>query len=413
MAHTDVPGNRAQPCSDQSGELALHERILRRAYGATGAAALLECVAGELCPHTSYTWAWIADVDEGRRHVKLSVSWPGDNARELLPDVLPAGDGVLKTALGTSPGLYLGEEYGSDHYDKALRGFGVLSHVTLGLGRACGGPRLVTFAGPDALTLDETQTAFWRRLAAPVTCALSLSARQADTPVLPPWAGLDAVEIVDYVCRSVAHDVRNVMSGIIGAIELSRADPARDESAVFGAVERRAVEGVSMADAMREHLRRMASPPQRVLDLKELAEEVAGDVRPVLSPLLGDAVPTIRCEGCPAPAVGNPGELRRAIAAVMFNAVRHAASHGEIVAGTQAKRRRAILDITDNGAGMTPDVLRRAKEPFFSTDPGKHPGLGLTIAEGALRRFGGSVSLKPNEGDGLTVSLVMPLHEKA
>jgi len=68
------------------------------------------------------------------------------------------------------------------------------------------------------------------------------------------------------------------------------------------------------------------------------------------------------------------------------------------------------VTVTDEGIGMTDEVLRQAMLPFFSTKrPGEHPGLGLSMAEGCIRRHGGSLSLSSHRGGGTKVRLWFPL----
>jgi two-component system, NtrC family, sensor kinase len=63
-----------------------------------------------------------------------------------------------------------------------------------------------------------------------------------------------------------------------------------------------------------------------------------------------------------------------------------------------------VIVIRDSGSGMTPEVLRRATEPFFSTKP-DHSGIGLTIAQGIWRRHGGAFSIDSHPGQGTTIRL--------
>ena len=61
------------------------------------------------------------------------------------------------------------------------------------------------------------------------------------------------------------------------------------------------------------------------------------------------------------------------------------------------------------GVGMTPDVLKRAIEPFFTTKPlGKGTGLGLASAYGFARQSGGCLVIASVVGKGTTVSLYLP-----
>ena len=67
------------------------------------------------------------------------------------------------------------------------------------------------------------------------------------------------------------------------------------------------------------------------------------------------------------------------------------------------------IAVQDNGAGMSPEVLARACEPFFTTkDVGKGSGLGLAQAFGFANQLGGTVRLSSAEGVGSTVELFLP-----
>ena len=63
-----------------------------------------------------------------------------------------------------------------------------------------------------------------------------------------------------------------------------------------------------------------------------------------------------------------------------------------------------VIAIRDTGCGMSPDVLKRATEPFFSTKPDR-AGTGLTIAQGIWRRHRGSLSIDSQTGQGTIIRL--------
>ncbi len=67
------------------------------------------------------------------------------------------------------------------------------------------------------------------------------------------------------------------------------------------------------------------------------------------------------------------------------------------------------LEISDTGTGMSPEVLTRAFEPFFtSKGPGKGTGLGLSLVYGFARQSGGSASIRSEVGRGTAVTLLLP-----
>jgi two-component system NtrC family sensor kinase len=66
------------------------------------------------------------------------------------------------------------------------------------------------------------------------------------------------------------------------------------------------------------------------------------------------------------------------------------------------------LRVADTGAGMTPDTLRRAVEPFFSTKGERGTGLGLSQVYGFMQQIGGDLRIESKVGQGTSVHLVFP-----
>lgn len=65
--------------------------------------------------------------------------------------------------------------------------------------------------------------------------------------------------------------------------------------------------------------------------------------------------------------------------------------------------------VADTGAGMTPDVLQRVMEPFFTTKGlGKGTGLGLAMVHGFIQQSGGALRIASRPGEGTTFTLFLP-----
>ncbi|MCP3968726.1 MAG: hybrid sensor histidine kinase/response regulator, partial [Rhodobacteraceae bacterium] len=70
------------------------------------------------------------------------------------------------------------------------------------------------------------------------------------------------------------------------------------------------------------------------------------------------------------------------------------------------------IAVQDNGPGIDPDQIERVTEPFFTTKPiGEGSGLGLSMVEGFARQSGGGLSIRSSEG-GTRVSILLPLPER-
>lgn len=73
-----------------------------------------------------------------------------------------------------------------------------------------------------------------------------------------------------------------------------------------------------------------------------------------------------------------------------------------------------VLSITDNGRGMTRDVIAHAFDPFFTTKPSDQGiGLGLSMTCGFIQQSGGHVCLDSKVGQGTTVEIYLPRHFQA
>ena len=67
------------------------------------------------------------------------------------------------------------------------------------------------------------------------------------------------------------------------------------------------------------------------------------------------------------------------------------------------------IAVEDDGCGMTPQVLERATEPFFTTRaPGEGSGLGLNMVQAFARQAGGELHLQSAPGHGTTATLLLP-----
>lgn len=106
-----------------------------------------------------------------------------------------------------------------------------------------------------------------------------------------------------------------------------------------------------------------------------------------------------------------PHRLTQAVLNLLVNAGEAVGKDGrvELWAEPFEDSRFVRLGVTDNGHGMTPDVRRRALDPFFTTKKrGLGTGLGLSLVHGVVRQASGSIKINSAPGRGTTVVLSLP-----
>lgn len=113
---------------------------------------------------------------------------------------------------------------------------------------------------------------------------------------------------------------------------------------------------------------------------------------------------------------GHPTGLVQALLSVLRNArdalPKGFRDDGQILAQlrVQGDPLRVQLEISDNGVGMSPDILERAMDPFFTTkDPLAHAGFGLTLALLEAQDAKGTLELNSSPNQGTRVIFRFPL----
>ena len=82
---------------------------------------------------------------------------------------------------------------------------------------------------------------------------------------------------------------------------------------------------------------------------------------------------------------------------------------GKVGLSTNRDGDRIAIDVTDTGSGVSPDLMSRIFDPFFSTKgPGKGYGLGLAISLSLAESLGGALTVESKEGEGSRFRLWLP-----
>jgi len=234
------------------------------------------------------------------------------------------------------------------------------------------------------------------------------------------------LEAVGQLTGGIAHDFNNLLTAVMGSLELigrNAADPKRVAQLASAGLEA-AKRGATLTASLLAFSRRQSLMPE-IVDVNALIRGF-----PLAQRAIGEAVrleldldpsqPHCRVDAAQLEAavlnlainardaMPRGGVLRIATRCVALGAA-------ELVGNPDAKPGDFVaLAVADTGTGMTPDVLARATEPYFTTKSvGRGSGLGLSQVYGYARQSHGHLAIDSAPDGGTTVTLYLPLAEAA
>jgi two-component system cell cycle sensor histidine kinase/response regulator CckA len=232
------------------------------------------------------------------------------------------------------------------------------------------------------------------------------------------------MEAVGKLAGGVAHDFNNVLTAIIGFSDLllqthRQTDPAyRDIMNIKSSANRAA----GLVRQLLAFSRRQTLQPE-VLELGEILTDLA----PLLNRTLSEKIALKIISGRDLWHVkADRSQFDNVIINLAVNARDAMPDGGCLIIRTRNMSEReslkyaasgvaageyALVEVEDTGVGMTPEVMAKAFEPFFSTkDVGKGTGLGLSTAYGIVKQTGGYIFADSEVGKGTTFRIYLPRH---
>ena len=104
-----------------------------------------------------------------------------------------------------------------------------------------------------------------------------------------------------------------------------------------------------------------------------------------------------------------PGQLNQVFMNILSNAIQAINGTGTITINTRREDNWAIVEISDTGGGIPPDVMNHIFDPFFTTKQvGDGTGLGLSISHGIIEDHGGRIEVNSEVGRGTIFTLYIP-----
>ncbi len=109
-----------------------------------------------------------------------------------------------------------------------------------------------------------------------------------------------------------------------------------------------------------------------------------------------------------------PSQLNQVFMNLLVNASQAIPERGTITIRTRCERDQVAVEIADTGSGMSPEVMAKVFDPFYTTKPvGKGTGLGLSVSYGIIERHGGHIDVQSVPGSGTTFTVWLPVEPAA
>ncbi|MBW8787560.1 MAG: response regulator [Rhizobium leguminosarum] len=235
---------------------------------------------------------------------------------------------------------------------------------------------------------------------------------------------LQKMETIGQLTGGVAHDFNNMLAIIIGNLDLAQRRLSGSEDPRLPYSIQNAKDGAQRAAVLTARLlafsRQQPLAPE-VIDLNKLV----GGMSELLRRTLGEQIriETVLAGGL-WPSFADLSQLENAILNLAVNArdampgggnltietanteldERYSRMHSEVEAGQYV-----MVSMTDTGTGMSPEVIERAFDPFYTTKgPGKGTGLGLSQVYGYIKQSGGHIKIYSEIDRGTTVKIYLP-----
>jgi two-component system cell cycle sensor histidine kinase/response regulator CckA len=233
------------------------------------------------------------------------------------------------------------------------------------------------------------------------------------------------MQAIGQLAGGVAHDFNNLLMAILMQLdELSQRHPVGDPS--YEGLNQIRQTSTRAADLVRKLLAfsRKQTVQREILDLGELISEFEVLLRRVLhedvtlATEYGRDLPHVRADrGQLETAVMNLAvNARDAIrshggSTVTIRTARVTAAEAQALGYPGAEHDQALIEVSDDGAGIPADVIDKIFDPFFTTKPvGEGTGLGLATVYGIVKQSDGWITVVSKPGEGAAFRIFLPVH---
>jgi signal transduction histidine kinase len=214
------------------------------------------------------------------------------------------------------------------------------------------------------------------------------------------------LDVLGEMAAGIAHELRNPLSSIRGAVNLLAAGRGRgkppDEQEFVEIIR----EEVARLDGILlnfQHLTKPIAVQKEAVSLNDIIHKTIrlaeiGELSLNVKTELADDLPLVQADA---------SMLKQVFLNLVKNAAEACAGRGELEIRTGGDRQGVTITFRDNGEGIAPDALGRIFEPFFTTKR-TGMGMGLAISQRIIEAHGGRIEAKNAEPTGAAFTVFLP-----
>jgi two-component system, OmpR family, sensor kinase len=210
-----------------------------------------------------------------------------------------------------------------------------------------------------------------------------------------------------------SHELRTPLTTIRGFAELYRQGAARDVEMLMSRIESESRRMGVLVEDLLLLARLDAQRPldQHRVDLLALATDAVHDAQSI-APNRRIAMEVLDGPGTPE-VIGDEARLRQVLGNLVANALQHTPENAGITVRVGTEDDDAVLEVIDEGPGMSAEDAQRVFERFYRADTSRArasggTGLGLSIVDSLVRAHDGTVSVKSAPGKGCRFRVNLP-----
>ncbi|MGA0287119.1 MAG: ATP-binding protein [Planctomycetota bacterium] len=227
------------------------------------------------------------------------------------------------------------------------------------------------------------------------------------------------MEAVGLLAGGIAHDFNNLMTAILGFASLASEQLPEGTRArtYLDEIQKVTERATALTSQLLTFSRRQVVQPKIV----DLSEEVRQS-ESLLRRLLGEQVRlVVEHVDDPIAVKIDPNALHQIVMNLAVNARDAMPDGGVLTVRTSAVEkadddggRWALLEVRDEGCGMSPEAIERVFEPFYTTkSQGQGTGLGLSTVYGIVQQAGGETTIESEVGKGTCFRVLLPTTREA